>query len=630
MEHMINYSDWQRFAFVGGPRGDLFSKQREEIFRSMLSEHGYQIDEKLFVSGNYNAFDAYDLVTELLQEQSGIDAIVAANDTIALSAARAVTAAGLSIPSDLIVTGFDDVPDATRHSPALTTVRQPLTEMAEVAIAKLLYLITGPVAGRRLPGSTDGRLTLASSELVIRGSTASMTTASNIPEDVEAHARLLAGMVGLKTPVEIDLEQLSRELEHTLCNGSRNLAQYLAKQAEHVNLDNTHWWSNLCHQLELLSRTVLLENHTSDRMVYIIAALACINERIWAAEMEREFASRRLNSMRLSMRLQISSSTDSNELMQALEKWIFAIKPQRLFLVQYDEPSTNPKHKGQLVCAVRKGNMETVTDSKFVTEAVLPREFVNELGHGTLLLNPVYAGFDHYGYLIVDPKGLDVSELASAAQSIGNAMRSQYLIETLQLQAARLRDANVGLSELANRDALPGLPNRLCFERRLFDLCQQGENQTRFALCFLDLDGFKEVNDQYGHECGDALLRKVAERLSGVVSNILGEQGFVARLGGDEFTVIVETEQLHAELEQLIPALLEVLSAPYSVAGHVSHVSASIGIAIHPEHGEDTRTLLKHADDAMYEAKQSGKNCSVLYRNDVTDSTDLLPIKQYG
>jgi len=209
-------------------------------------------------------------------------------------------------------------------------------------------------------------------------------------------------------------------------------------------------------------------------------------------------------------------------------------------------------------------------------------------------------------------------------------MRSQYLIETLQLQAARLRDANVGLSELANRDALTGLPNRLCFERRLYDLCQQDEKQARFALCFLDLDGFKEVNDQYGHECGDALLRKVAERLSGVVSNMIGEHGFVARLGGDEFTVIVEAEQLLAEVEKLIPALLEVLSAPYSVAGHVSHISASVGIAIHPEHGEDTRTLLKHADDAMYEAKQSGKNCSVMYRSEAKESDDLLPFKRYG
>jgi len=552
----------------------------------------------LLVSGNYNAFDAYDVVAELIQEQSGIDAIVAANDTIALSAARAVTAAGLSIPDDLIVTGFDDVPDATRHSPALTTVRQPLAEMAEVAIAKLLYLITGPIAGRRLPGSTDGRLTLASSELVIRGSTACITTVSKTPESIDAHARLVEGMVGLKTPVEIDLEQLAVELEHTLCNGSDKFAQHLAKQARHVDLDNTHWWNNLCHQLEVLSRSVLLESQTSDRLVYIIAALACIKERIWAVEMEREFAARRLNSMRLNMRLQISSSTDSVELMQALKKWIYAVKPRRMFLVRYDEPSTNPKYKGQLICAVRRGLIETVSKSKFVTEAVLPLEFANELGNGTLLLNPVYAGFDHYGYLIVDPKGLDVSQLDSAAQSIGNAMRSQYLIETLQLQAARLRDANVGLSELANRDALTGLPNRLCFERRLYDLCQQDEKQARFALCFLDLDGFKEVNDQYGHECGDALLRKVAERLSGVVSNMIGEHGFVARLGGDEFTVIVEAEQLLAEVEKLIPALLEVLSAPYSVAGHVSHISASVGIAIHPEHGEDTRTLLKHADEA--------------------------------
>ena len=237
---------------------------------------------------------------------------------------------------------------------------------------------------------------------------------------------------------------------------------------------------------------------------------------------------------------------------------------------------------------------------------------------------PVHAGDDHYGYLLIDPTGIDLAGLDDSARSLGNAMRSQHLIESLERQALTLQGANEELSRAANRDALTGLANRHRFERHLRECCERAGGGTgdagdpagegaRFALCFLDLDGFKLVNDTLGHEAGDALLRTVARRLEAAVESVVGTRGFIARLGGDEFTVIVRSDRLEDELGPLVDAVLAAVCEPFGIGGRSVSVSASAGGAIFPDHGADPGEILKRADSAMYVAKTRGKNGFVLY-----------------
>ncbi|MCB2099568.1 MAG: EAL domain-containing protein [Rhodobacterales bacterium] len=156
----------------------------------------------------------------------------------------------------------------------------------------------------------------------------------------------------------------------------------------------------------------------------------------------------------------------------------------------------------------------------------------------------------------------------------------------------------------ANYDGLTGLPNRTQFLARLGrDLARMRRLDRGLALMFLDLDGFKLVNDTLGHDVGDMLLKETGVRLLGSVR----EGDTVARLGGDEFTVIMPgiADTRHASI--VAQRILDAVARPYLLAGHEAFVSGSIGITVFPEDGDDPTILLKNADAAMYEAKEAGK-----------------------
>jgi len=167
------------------------------------------------------------------------------------------------------------------------------------------------------------------------------------------------------------------------------------------------------------------------------------------------------------------------------------------------------------------------------------------------------------------------------------------------------RRAEEQIRRLAHFDELTGLPNRTMFLhtlQRAFSLAQRRGKQ--FALFFLDLDRFKNINDSLGHEAGDRLLQDVAQRLR----QNLRESDTVARLGGDEFVVLVEDCVDVRELNAIAQNILAAIGRPYVLAGQEYHVTGSIGISTYPADGQDPAALLKNADIAMYLAKDRGKN----------------------
>jgi diguanylate cyclase (GGDEF)-like protein/PAS domain S-box-containing protein len=166
------------------------------------------------------------------------------------------------------------------------------------------------------------------------------------------------------------------------------------------------------------------------------------------------------------------------------------------------------------------------------------------------------------------------------------------------------------LEHLAHFDALTQLPNRMLLgDRMQLAMAQTARNGKLLAVCYLDLDGFKPVNDQYGHAIGDKLLIEVAQRLKACVRS--GDT--VSRLGGDEFVLLFSSlEDIH-ECDHAINRAIAQLTAPFRIAGHDISISASIGITLYPQDGSDSDTLLRHADQAMYAAKQSGRNRSHLF-----------------
>ena len=178
----------------------------------------------------------------------------------------------------------------------------------------------------------------------------------------------------------------------------------------------------------------------------------------------------------------------------------------------------------------------------------------------------------------------------------------------LRKRVARLVEATragTHVRRLAFQDALTGLPNRASFKERLEALLSRSRHEHELhAILFLDLDRFKLVNDTLGHEVGDLLLKAAAERILGCVRSV----DMVARIGGDEFTVILENIGSTKVAGSVAEKICKVISKPFAFMGQAVYVSTSIGISMYPTDGKDGGTLVKHADMAMFRAKEDGDN----------------------
>jgi diguanylate cyclase (GGDEF)-like protein len=158
----------------------------------------------------------------------------------------------------------------------------------------------------------------------------------------------------------------------------------------------------------------------------------------------------------------------------------------------------------------------------------------------------------------------------------------------------------------AHFDTLTTLPNRELLDDRLRQAVAQAQrDEYQLAVLFVDLDGFKEINDRFGHRGGDELLKETALRLTAV----LRPGDTVARLGGDEYAIVLPRIQGVLEVEAVATHAIHTLCRPFAVEGHDAYVSASIGLALFPDDGQSAAELLRRADMAMYTAKEAGKNC---------------------
>jgi diguanylate cyclase (GGDEF)-like protein/PAS domain S-box-containing protein len=164
------------------------------------------------------------------------------------------------------------------------------------------------------------------------------------------------------------------------------------------------------------------------------------------------------------------------------------------------------------------------------------------------------------------------------------------------------------LAHLAEHDQLTDLPNRALLNERLqAGIARAHRYGRKLAVVFMDLDNFKPINDHHGHEAGDCLLQAVAARLI----DTMRQSDTVSRIGGDEFIVCLEHIKNETDAIAATDKIVDSLRQPFQILGQQIEVSASVGIAVYPDHGDEAGTLLRHADQAMYRAKAEGHNPGV-------------------
>lgn len=224
--------------------------------------------------------------------------------------------------------------------------------------------------------------------------------------------------------------------------------------------------------------------------------------------------------------------------------------------------------------------------------------------------------FFAYDKRFVHRSGRDVWGAVTVAWLLDEEGRPEYAVGMVQditerkLAELRLAENEERFKHLAHHDSLTGLPNRLLFADRLQHAMKRARRSgALLALLFFDLDRFKAINDTHGHEGGDEVLRAVADRLTALVR----DADTVARFGGDEFIILMEDVTETADVERLAGKVLVGLAQPLTVGEQTLTVTTSIGISLFPRDGAEAETLIKRADDAMFRAKQQGRNLFVFH-----------------
>lgn len=227
-------------------------------------------------------------------------------------------------------------------------------------------------------------------------------------------------------------------------------------------------------------------------------------------------------------------------------------------------------------------------------------------------------------YRIVRPDG-DIRWLEDRVTIGGSSKLEPERFDGVATDITERKEHESQLNYLANHDALTNLPNRNLLDDRILQAIAQAQRgKHKFGLLLLDLDRFKNINDGYGHIFGDELLLTVAEQLNKSVR----ESDTVARLGGDEFVILLSPLKTHEEIYPVVRRLLNIFSLPFTIGNTDLYTSTSIGIAVFPDDGSDTDTLLKNADIAMYRAKELGRNGFQFFETDMSaHATERLELE---
>lgn len=233
--------------------------------------------------------------------------------------------------------------------------------------------------------------------------------------------------------------------------------------------------------------------------------------------------------------------------------------------------------------------------------------------HGKAFYETMYAHLENIGYFKTEiwnkrkngeiyPEWLSISK-------IKNEKYGETFYIAIFSDITTLKESDKKIHFYANHDPLTGLPNRFQFETQLESAIESAKrNKTKVAALFIDLDKFKEVNDTYGHNVGDAMLQSVSKRLS----TTLRKEDVLARIGGDEFVVIAKDVKNEEDALTLAQKLRHVIKESITIDNKAFFMSLSIGIAIFPDHGTKSQEIIKNADVAMYEVKENGRDgCAI-------------------
>jgi diguanylate cyclase (GGDEF)-like protein len=610
--HLVGHGH-RRIAFIAGDvndKGD--SESRLNAYRAAVAKHGLADDPALIVHGGHTDQGGHAALMELRASQVEFTAVVSSDDNSAIGAMRAIREAGLRIPNDIAVIGFDDQPEAVAQVPALTSVHVPLPEIGQQAVLLMLDHLNG--LGRlesiRIPTRLVPRQSCGCMPAVVRSASwaisnlkqVSQSQSESAEERLEAVKKYLTNemLAALPAQSRIAVEERSYDLCYSLVEafnaslGSGNSDRFEAAlvpflqmmELMEINLDV---WQEM---ISILRREMVHLPQDWDRVgTYRLAGdmlhqtRVAISESAVRRDQQHKFQwDARTHAMGMLTSL-LSGALEAHQVAQVLRENAARVGIRGAHLATFESEGDDPVAWSILLDQDPESALHRFPTREF------PPAGLCEAGEPlSLSLLPLVFQNEALGYVAFE--GGELGSWLSIARQLAVALK----VAGLHKQVV----------DLSLTDPLTGLYNRRYFDLFLKNEVQRCKRFSRtMTVLLLDLDYLKTYNDIYGHPEGDHALRQIA----GCLLDRRRTADVVARLGGDEFAIILP----ETELEGGLTVSAKIHNAMAGLAGLKRQFTFSIGLAVFNAAETTPEKLVWEADQALYDAKRRGRNQTCMF-----------------